>query len=34
VALLAFAFRSEEGVEIPVDQIASFERRHRVEVAL
>jgi cytochrome o ubiquinol oxidase subunit 1 len=34
VALLAFAFRGEEEVEIPVDQVASFERCHRVEVAL
>jgi cytochrome o ubiquinol oxidase subunit 1 len=34
VTLLAFAFRSEEEVEIPVDQIVSFERRHQAEVAL
>jgi cytochrome o ubiquinol oxidase subunit 1 len=33
-ALLAFAFRSEEEVEIPVDRIVSFERRHQAEVAL
>jgi cytochrome o ubiquinol oxidase subunit I len=34
VTLLAFAFRSEEEVEIPVDRIAGFERRHQAEVAL
>jgi cytochrome o ubiquinol oxidase subunit 1 len=34
VTLLAFAFRSEEEVEIPVDQIVSFDRRHQAEVAL
>jgi cytochrome o ubiquinol oxidase subunit 1 len=34
VALLAFAFRDEEEVEIPVDRIVSFERRHQAEVAL
>jgi cytochrome o ubiquinol oxidase subunit I len=34
VALLAFAFRSEGEVEIPVDRIASFERRHQAEVPL
>ena len=34
VTLLAFAFRSEEEVEIPVDRIVSFDRRHQAEVAL
>jgi cytochrome o ubiquinol oxidase subunit I len=34
ITLLAFAFRSEEEVEMPVDRIVSFERRHQAEVAL
>jgi cytochrome o ubiquinol oxidase subunit I len=34
VTLLAFAFRNEEEVEIPIDRIVSFERRHQAEVAL
>ena len=34
VNFLAFAFRSEEEVEIPVDRIVSFERLHQVGVAL
>jgi cytochrome o ubiquinol oxidase subunit 1 len=34
VALLAFAFRAEEEVEVPVQQIALFERAHPAEVAL
>ncbi len=34
VTLLAFAFRDEEEIEIPVEQIVSFERRHQAEVAL
>jgi cytochrome o ubiquinol oxidase subunit I len=31
--LLAFAFRSEEEVEVTAEQIAQFERRHQAEVA-
>jgi cytochrome o ubiquinol oxidase subunit I len=34
VTLLAFAFRKEEEVEITVEQVAQFERRHQAEVAL
>jgi cytochrome o ubiquinol oxidase subunit 1 len=34
VALLAFAFRDEEEIEVPVDRIVNFERRHEAEVAL
>ena len=34
VAFLAFAFRSKEESEIPVDRIVTFERRHHAEVAL
>jgi cytochrome o ubiquinol oxidase subunit I len=30
--LLAFAFRTDEEMEIPVDRIVSFERRHQAEV--
>jgi cytochrome o ubiquinol oxidase subunit 1 len=33
VTLLAFAFRNEEEVEIPAEQIARFEQHHHVEVA-
>jgi cytochrome o ubiquinol oxidase subunit 1 len=33
VALLAFAFRHDEEVEVSAEQIAGFERRHQVEVA-
>jgi cytochrome o ubiquinol oxidase subunit I len=33
VTLLAFAFRSEEEVEVTAEQIAQFERRHQAEVA-
>jgi cytochrome o ubiquinol oxidase subunit 1 len=33
VTLLVFAFRSEEEVEIPLEQIAQFERYHQAEVA-
>jgi len=33
VALLLFAFRDEEEIEIPAEQIALFERRHQTEVA-
>ena len=31
-ALLVFAFRDEEEVEISVEQIAQFERRHQAEL--
>jgi cytochrome o ubiquinol oxidase subunit I len=34
VAILVFAFRAEEEVEIPAALIASFERRHHAEAAL
>jgi cytochrome o ubiquinol oxidase subunit I len=34
VTLLAFAFRKDEEIEIPVERIASFERRHQAEVSL
>jgi cytochrome o ubiquinol oxidase subunit 1 len=34
VALLAFAFRDKEEVEIPAEQIAQFDRAHFAEVAL
>jgi cytochrome o ubiquinol oxidase subunit 1 len=34
VTLLAFAFRNEEEVEIPAAQVAQFDRRHKVEIAL
>jgi cytochrome o ubiquinol oxidase subunit I len=34
VTLLAFAFRSEEEIEVPVDHIVNFDRRHQAEVAL
>jgi cytochrome o ubiquinol oxidase subunit I len=34
VAVLIFAFRVEEEIEIPAERIAQFERRHQVEVAL
>jgi cytochrome o ubiquinol oxidase subunit I len=33
VALLLFAFRDEDEIEIPAEQIALFERRHQMEVA-
>jgi cytochrome o ubiquinol oxidase subunit 1 len=33
VTLLAFAFRDDEEVEIPAEQIAQFERSHQAEVA-
>jgi cytochrome o ubiquinol oxidase subunit 1 len=33
VTLLVFAFRDEEEVEIPAEQIAQFERSHQAEVA-
>ena len=34
VTLLVFAFRDEEEIEIPAEQIAQFDRRHQAEVAL
>jgi len=34
VALLAFAFRDKEEVEISAEQVARFERQHQAEVAL
>ena len=34
MTLLAFAFRNEEEVEIPAEQVAQFERHHQAEVAL
>jgi cytochrome o ubiquinol oxidase subunit I len=34
VAVLMFAFRVDEEIEIPVERIAQFERRHPVEVTL
>ena len=34
VTLLAFAFRDEEEIEIPAEQIARFDRAHQAEVAL
>jgi cytochrome o ubiquinol oxidase subunit I len=33
VALLLFAFRDEDEIEIPAEQIALFERHHQTEVA-
>jgi cytochrome o ubiquinol oxidase subunit 1 len=32
--MLAFAFRNEEEIEIPADQIARFEQTHQAEVAV
>jgi cytochrome o ubiquinol oxidase subunit I len=34
LATIVFAFRKEEEIEIPADQIAWFERAHRAEVAV
>jgi cytochrome o ubiquinol oxidase subunit 1 len=34
VALLVFAFRDEEEVEVPAEKLAQFDRAHPVEVAL
>ncbi len=34
VALLVFAFRDKEEVEIPAEQVAQFDRTHLAEVAL
>jgi cytochrome o ubiquinol oxidase subunit 1 len=33
LTMLAFAFRGEEEVEIPVEQIARFEQAHYAEIA-
>ncbi|HEX4411306.1 MAG TPA: cytochrome o ubiquinol oxidase subunit I [Xanthobacteraceae bacterium] len=33
-AILAFGFRIDEEVEVPVDEIVNFERRHQAEVVL
>jgi cytochrome o ubiquinol oxidase subunit I len=33
LVMLAFAFRDEEEIEIPVDQIARFEMTHQAEIA-
>jgi cytochrome o ubiquinol oxidase subunit I len=32
MTFLFFAFRDEEEVEVPVEQITQFERRHRAEL--
>jgi cytochrome o ubiquinol oxidase subunit 1 len=34
LTMLAFAFRNEEEIEIPADQIARFERANQVEIAV
>jgi cytochrome o ubiquinol oxidase subunit 1 len=34
LAMLAFAFRNEEEIEIPADQIARFEQVHQAEIAV
>jgi cytochrome o ubiquinol oxidase subunit I len=34
VALLAFAFRDKEEIEVPAVQLAQFDRGHQAEVAL
>jgi cytochrome o ubiquinol oxidase subunit I len=34
VALIVFAFRDEDEIEIPANRIAAFERHHQAEVAL
>ena len=34
VATLAFAFREQEEVEIPAEQVARFDRAHRAEAVL
>ena len=33
MTLLFFAFRDEEEVEVPIEQIVQFERRHQPELA-
>jgi cytochrome o ubiquinol oxidase subunit 1 len=32
VTILVFAFREEEEIEIPAEQVRQFDRRHRAEV--
>jgi cytochrome o ubiquinol oxidase subunit 1 len=34
LTLLAFAFRNEEEIEVPPDQIARFEQTHQAEIAV
>ena len=34
LTMLDFAFRNEEEIEIPADQIARFEQTHQAEVAV
>ena len=34
MTMLAFAFREQEEIEIPAEQIAQFDRAHQAEVAL
>ena len=34
LTVLAFAFRNEEEIEIPAEQIARFERAHQAEIAV
>jgi cytochrome o ubiquinol oxidase subunit I len=34
IAIIVFAFRLEEEIEIPVEQIARFEQAHQVEIAV
>ena len=34
LTMLAFAFRDEEEIEIPADQIARFERANQAEIAV
>ena len=34
VTLLAFAFRDEDEIEMPAEQIARFDRAHQAEVAV
>jgi cytochrome o ubiquinol oxidase subunit 1 len=34
LTMLAFAFRSQEEVEIPAEQIARFEQAHQAEIAV
>ena len=33
LTMLAFAFRSEEEIEVPAEQIARFEQTHQAEIA-
>ena len=34
LAMLAFAFRDEEEIEVPAEQIARFEQAHQAEIAV